>query len=281
MEEMAMDTATAPNALRIRVAILGVFALLAVLFLVFVPRIPQDPAYHNFADQRTILGIPHAWNVLSNVPFLVVGVLGLGYLARPSVWRSPVLFMAPWERWAYVVLFVFVALTGFGSAYYHAEPNNDTLYWDRLPMAVVFMTFFTLILGDRVSARAAPWLWLPLVAAGVLATTYWHWTELRGAGDQRLYILVQFLPLLMIPVLLLVLPGHFWPTADVFVLLGWYVLAKVLELLDHVIWSADGQVVGGHALKHVVAALGGLWVLVILTRRAAARTPQHPLGAAE
>src|ERR1700683_2874717 len=96
------------NTLRIRLAIIGVFALLAVLFLVLVPRIPQDPDYHNFADQRTILGIPHAWNVVSNVPLLVVGVWGLSYLARPSVWRSPVLFAAPWERWAYAVLFFFV-----------------------------------------------------------------------------------------------------------------------------------------------------------------------------
>jgi hypothetical protein len=272
-----MPALTSTHVLRIRLAIIGIFALLGVLFLVFAPRIPQDPAYHNFADQRTLFGIPHAWNVLSNVPFVVVGVLGLGYLLRPSVWQSPTLFAAAWERWAYVVLFVFVALTGFGSAYYHAEPNNDTLYWDRLPMAVVFMTFFALILADRVSARVAPWLWLPLVAVGVLATNYWHWTELRGEGDLRLYIVVQFLPLLMIPVLVLALPGQSLPTADVFVILGWYVLAKALEQFDQVIWQTNGQV-SGHPLKHVVAALGALWMLLILTRRAGARHPQHHLA---
>src|ERR1700722_4620206 len=102
-----MGTPRAPNAWRIRMAIIGVFALLGVLFLVLAPPIPQDPDYHHFADQRTLLGIPHAWNVLSNVPFLVVGLMGLGYLLRPTVWRSSVLFSALWQRWAYLTLFAF------------------------------------------------------------------------------------------------------------------------------------------------------------------------------
>jgi hypothetical protein len=28
--------------------------------------IQQDQLYHVFADQRTLLGIPHFWNVVSN-----------------------------------------------------------------------------------------------------------------------------------------------------------------------------------------------------------------------
>jgi hypothetical protein len=254
------------TAFRVRVGIFGVFGLLAVLFLVLVRPFPQPPGYHDFADQRALLGIPNALNVLSNAPFIVIGLLGVAYVLRPSVWRSPALWAAPWERWAYLLLFVFVAATGVGSAYYHLQPNTATLYWDRLPMAVVFMTFFALILADHVSPRAAAWLWLPLVAAGVLGTTHWQWTEAHGAGDLRLYGLVQFLPLLMIPVLVLAFPGRQFRTADIFAILGWYVLAKLLELLDGYIYAANG-LVSGHTLKHLVASLGALWILLMLASR--------------
>jgi hypothetical protein len=257
-----------PHVFRVRLALLGVFGLLMLLVLLVVSPRQQDTTYHHFADQRWLLGVPHALNVLSNAPFVIVGLLGLGYIVRPGVWRSPAVFAASWERWAYLLLFAFVVLTGFGSAYYHLQPDNDTLYWDRLPMAVVFMTFFTLILADRISPAVAPWLWLPLVVAGVLSTTYWHWTELHGAGDLRPYVLVQFLPLLLIPVVLVAFPGRSLRTADVFAILGWYVLAKLLELaaVDRSIYTAT-HVVSGHTLKHVVAALGALWILLILRRR--------------
>jgi hypothetical protein len=267
MSTVSATDREAARAFRWRVAILGVFGLLAVLFLIVAPPLPQPTDYHQFADQRTLLHVPHALNVLSNLPFCIVGVLGIAYIVRPSVWRSIAVFPTAWERWAYLLLFAFVGLTGVGSAYYHLQPNNATLYWDRLPMAVTFMTFFTLILADRVSPRIGPWLLLPLVVAGVLGTTHWHWTELNGHGDLRLYLLVQFLPMLMIPVLVLAFPARHLRTADVLVILAWYGLAKLLELLDAFVYNANG-VVSGHTLKHIVAALGALWILLMLARRA-------------
>jgi len=255
-----------PPAFRVRIALIGVLALAALVSLAVVPPIPQDPAYHNFADQRPLLGVPHCLNVLSNAPFVVFGLLGVGWLLRPGVFQSPKLFAAPWERWAFLVLLVFVALTGFGSAYYHLQPSNDTLYWDRLPLTVVFMTFFALIVAERIGPRLGPWLWPPLVAAGVSGVTYWHWTELQGAGDVRVYALVQFFPLLVIPILLLAFPARYYRTADLLAILGWYFLAKVLEMADGVIYAANG-VVSGHTLKHLAASLGALWVVFLLRRR--------------
>jgi hypothetical protein len=250
----------------VRLALFGIFSLLAVLFLVLVRPFPQPTDYHDFADQRPWWGVPHAANVLSNVPFIVVGLLGIGLLVRPSVWRSRAVFPAPWERWAYLLLFAAVTVTGFGSTYYHLQPNNATLFWDRLPLAVVFMTFFALILADRVSDRLGMWLWPLLVAAGVIVMVHWEWTEQQGAGDMRYCVLVQALPLLMIPVLVLTLQGRTLPTADVVAILGWYVLAKVLEFLDGTVYTANG-VVSGHTLKHLVAALGALWMVLVLARR--------------
>jgi hypothetical protein len=263
MDTVAGAGGLTPHAYRKRLALLAVVGLVLLIALIAESPREQDKSYHNFADQRLMLGVPNALNVLSNIPFMVVGLVGLVYVL---FWCSPAAFAAPWERWAYVLLFTFVLLTGFGSAYYHLEPDNNTLYWDRLPMAVVFMTFFTLILADRVSPRVSPWLCLPLVAAGVFATTYWHWTELQGAGDLRLYVLVQFVPLLLLPVVLVAFPARHYRTADLLGILGLYVLAKLLELLDGSIYTANG-VVSGHTLKHLVAALGAFWIVLMLRRR--------------
>src|SRR5436190_12124751 len=122
-----------------RIAIIGLVFGLLIVVAAFVPRITQDPAYHNFADQRSWLGIPNTLNVVSNLPFLLVGILG--FFARP-------------RDLPYVVLFCGVTLTAFGSSWYHWSPNNATLVWDRLPMAVGFMGLLAAITAERISTRA-------------------------------------------------------------------------------------------------------------------------------
>ena len=260
------------KAFRVRLALIGVLAIAALVCLAVVPPISQDPAYHDFADQRPLLGVPHCLNVLSNAPFVIFGFLGMGWLLRPSVFRSTTLFAAPWECWAFLVLFAFISITGFGSTYYHLQPSNATLFWDRLPLTVVFMTFFALVLAERVNPRIGPWLWPPLVVAGVFGVTYWQWTALQGADDLRLYALVQFFPLLVLPILLLAFPARYYRTADVFAILGWYALAKVLELTDGVVYAAGG-LVSGHTLKHLAASLGAAWVVLLIWRRYNADDP--------
>jgi hypothetical protein len=254
------------QAFAVRAALIGVLALAALASLAVIPPMPQDPAYHSFADQRVLIGVPHCLNVVSNAPFIIFGLFGMGWLLRPSIFRSPSLFAAAWERWAFLTLFAFVAITGFGSSYYHLQPNNGTLFWDRLPLTVVLMTFFALIVAERVSPQLGPWLWPPLLAAGIFGVTYWHWTELHGAGDIRVYALVQYFPLLVIPILLLAFPARYYRTADLFAILGWYALAKVLEMADGFVYAGNG-VVSGHTLKHLAASLGALWIVFLLRRR--------------
>jgi hypothetical protein len=52
-------------------------ALAAAAVIGALPRIPQDPAYHRFADRRTIWGLPHGLDVWSNLAFPLVGLWGL------------------------------------------------------------------------------------------------------------------------------------------------------------------------------------------------------------
>ena len=217
----------------------------------FAEPIAQDLAYHRFADTRAWWGLPNAADVLSNLFFVVVGVAGLVWLARHAGAR----------RWMWVMFFVGVTLTGFGSGWYHLQPGNETLVWDRLPMAVAFMAFLAALIADRVSDRGGAWLFGPLLVLGVGSVVYWHYTD-----DLRPYALVQFGPLLVMPLLLARYPARQLRTSDVLLVLGWYVLAKVLERADARVFALDGGVVSGHTLKHIAAAAGCGWVLRALMR---------------
>ena len=168
-------------------------------FVLAVPAIPQDPAYHVMADQRTLLGIPNTLNVLSNLPFAIVGALGL--LVTFGA-RSRAAWIDEWERWPAAVLFTGIGLTAFGSGYYHLAPDNHRLVWDRLPMTIAFMGFFASTIGERLGVRAGTWLLLPLLFLGIVSVFNWLRTEMLGAGDLRPYGLVQFGSLAGVVVLL-------------------------------------------------------------------------------
>lgn len=222
---------------------------LAVVFS--LAPIPQDPAYHTFADRLTLFGVPNFWNVASNLPFLAVGAFGLYTLPRlqPQLATS-----------SYLVFCFGGMLVGFGSAFYHYAPGNDTLTWDRLPMTIAFMGLFSIVIEDRVSTVLGRRLLWPLVFAGVGSVLYWDWTELQGRGDLRAYGLVQFLPMLLIPLLLITGKGGGLRAAWLLATLGTYGLAKLAEQFDGAIYAANG-LVSGHSLKHVLGALAVLWAI--------------------
>jgi hypothetical protein len=241
---------------------LGLVALVAVTLL---PPIPQDPAYHDFADRRRLLGIPNALNVLSNVPFVLVGALGWTFLLRQGRPRADDPVTESWERSAFGILFAGIGLTGFGSAYYHLAPGNVTLFWDRLPLTIVFMSLFAVVIAERIGLAAGRRLLPLLLLVGAGSVLYWLLGELSGAGDLRPYALVQFFPLVAIPLLLL-FPPRYTRGADLVGALAWYALAKLFELLDARIFAAGG-LVSGHTLKHLAAAVAMYWILRMAERR--------------
>ena len=250
---------------RFRPHLLLALALGLALALLAQPPIHQPLAYHRFADARTLLGVPNFWNVLSNLPFVLVGLAGLTWCAR-HIQRVPRELRAAW-----LVLFVGVALVGLGSGWYHLAPGNATLVWDRLPMTLAFMAFFAIILGEHLSARAARIALWPLLLAGVASVLYWRRTD-----DLRPYALVQFLPVLLIPLILLLYPRK--GSGAVWVALACYVLAKLLEAFDPQIYGALGGTISGHSLKHVAAAAGmGALLAGLKGRYSASIQPSTPV----
>jgi len=237
-----------------------VFAVLVCAAALFTAApVPQPLDYHRFADTRAFAGIPNAWNVLSNVPFAIVGFAGIVALRHRS-------FVDPVERRSYAVLFAGVLLTAFGSSWYHLAPDNDRLVWDRLPMAIGFMGLLTAIVAERVSVRAARVLLWPLVVLGCGSVLYWHWTELRGAGDLRVYLLVQFGSLIAVVLMLCLYRTVQGGTGHLVAGLTAYAGAKGLEAADRAIYGA-GHVVSGHSLKHLAAAAGVACIVAMLRRR--------------
>jgi Ceramidase len=223
-------------------------AAVVCLGLVLHGPIHQDQDYHRFADARGLWGLPNFLNVVSNLPFLVFGAWGLATLYRKRSTRLPM-------RTAHIVFFLGSAWVAFGSAYYHMAPSDQTLVWDRLPMTVAFMAFFAALLGRYIHPVLGGRALIPLLALGLLSVVWW-----RIVGDLRPYLMVQFLPILLIPAILLLYPVSAPGTRYIWAVLGVYVLAKVLEIFDPQIYAAFGM--SGHSLKHVAAAFGVYGVML-------------------
>lgn len=238
--------------------------LVATVF-VFLPRIPQPQSYHSFADSRGILGIPNFGDVLSNLPFAVIGVWGVVFLLRSGSDPAFRHFIDSRERWPYLVAFVGIFLTSFGSSYYHLDPNNMRLVWDRLPIMVAFTATAAALITERVQIRVGVWLLPAFLIMGMASVLQWYASELHGASDLRFYAAVQVCSTLVLLIVLL-FPARYDRGSDVAIVVGFYALAKVLELLDKSIFRA-GHVVSGHTLKHLAASAAGYWLLRMLQKR--------------
>jgi hypothetical protein len=245
---------TTDNRLKTLLAIVVV----AIIAIFSIDPIAQQPGYHNFADQRRMIGIANFFNVLSNVPFLIIGLMGMRLVAL----RQATGGLAELQP-MYLAFFVGVLLTGFGSAYYHYQPGNQTLLWDRLPMTIAFMALFSAIVGEYISTQLAQKLFAPLLILGAASVIYWFVTEQAGHGDLRAYVLVQFLPVLLIPLILWLFESKLNSDKYIWGIIGAYAASKLMELFDAGLYSAFG-LLSGHSLKHLTAAFGTLifyWAL--------------------
>lgn len=226
-------------------------ALLAVIVAFLLPKIPQDPGYHEFADARTFLGLRSFCDVLSNLAFVAAGALGLRkYGLSKSASLHP----------QYLVYCLAVIAVGVGSARYHYDPTTGTLVWDRLAMAVTIIAALAMVVGDRLDAAWGRRMLWPGTAIGVGSVLYWRHTELQGAGDLRVYALVQFLPLALLIVILFTYRSRRLRSGFLWASLALYAMAKVCEHFDRWFYETSGFV-SGHTLKHLLAA-GGAYLVI-------------------
>ena len=242
-----------PHALSWRHGVLWSLVLGSLAVIMTRDPIAQSLAYHRFADRRGWLGVPNFADVASNVPFLIVGVLG--------AWRCMKMEALPTRR-AWVCFFVGVALVSWGSAHYHWSPNHQSLIWDRMPMTVGFMGLFVALLAEYLSPRLLPWTLIPAVLLGLMSVVVWSVTD-----DLRLYLWVQVAPMLTIPVLMVLFEARYTHSALLLVALGFYIAAKGAELGDAATFALTDGWLGGHAIKHLLAAMAPYVLLRMLEAR--------------
>ena len=185
-------------------------------------------------------------DVASNLPFITVGAAGLLRLRRGSIT---------------VVLFSGILLTGVGSSYYHLNPNDSTLFWDRLPMTLCFAAILAAVVEERVDARAGVILLRPLLAIGIFSLLLWRWTD-----DLRLYAWAQFFPFLTLILILQLFPPKYTGASYWIIAAALYALAKLLEYYDKAVFSA-GSILSGHTLKHLAAAAACFSILKLFQTR--------------
>ena len=219
--------------------------VLAVLGACLGPAVAQHAHYHAFADQRAWGGLPYAMDVLSNVPFAMGGIWGLLTLQRLHVGLG-----ANWQRPLVTLFFAGLIVAALCSGYYHGRPDNASLLVDRLGMVVAFAGLLGLAAADRVSARAGVATGGVVLLLGVLAVRVWAvsgnllpWVVLQAGGLVLMLLLARCK----------VIAGAWGIRLGAVVAV--YIVAKLLELGDHLVFDATAGLVSGHSLKHMVAAL--------------------------
>ncbi len=227
---------------------------LAIALACLGPATHQYAHYHAFADQRVLWGVPYAMDVLSNLPFALMGAWGLQRLGA----RGPDQAVGP-QRPMAILFFSGLVVTALCSTWYHLQPDNSGLAVDRLGMVFAFAGLLGLAVADRISARAGWWTTGAVLALGPVSVYVWTisanllpWAVLQGGAMLLLLVLALRKPV----------PGAWGlPLAGV---IAWYVLAKLLELGDHFVFALTDGWVAGHTLKHIAAALAAGPVLGLM-----------------
>jgi hypothetical protein len=245
---------------------LGCAALLVLA--VAGPTVLQPADFHAYADQRMLWGLPHAMDVLSNLPFALGGLAGAWML-----WRAPAGALGTMERAMAALFFTGLLVTAFGSSWYHLQPDDAGLAIDRYAMAIAFAGLLGLGAAARVSERAGAAVGLTGLLLAPLAVFVW-----AATGNVLPWALVQLGGMVLVLWLALLRPRHGALDVRWLAVLAIYGVAKVFELNDHAVYELTGQWASGHTLKHLVAAFAAWPVLSAIGR--AGESMQNAAGIA-
>jgi len=227
------------------------FCILILTILVITDPVPQDLVYHLLIDQRQGFTVPNFANIISNLPFAIIGLSGLLLVLNHKE------ISVSW-----LTFFIGLVLVAPGSSYYHLQPNNQTLVWDRLPMTLCFMSLFVALIVENIASRYEKVLLPGAILLGLSSVIYWHFTN-----DLRFYAFIQLGVLLSIPLILSLYKSRYSHRHYLLYGLLFYVLAKVFELNDSFIFELTMHLLSGHTIKHLLAAAATYCVYLMLKKR--------------
>ncbi len=245
-----------------RTLIIFFITTLSILITFLIPRFAQPISYHYFADTRPLFGITNCLNVISNLMFIIVGIIGI-----KVIFSKTTCFINSKEKYPYVMFFMGAILVGLGSGYYHLNPNNTTLFWDRVPINIVITSYFCVLLTERVSVKWGNILLIPLLIISIGSVIYWEYSEIINRGDLRFYGLTQFYSIIMVIFILFAFKPFYSHTRLIFLTLFLYLIAKLGEFFDYGIYNFTYHLISGHTIKHLAAALAIYVILKYLKQR--------------
>ena len=145
-------------------------------------------------------------------------------------------------------------------------PDNARLVWDRLPIALACGGLLAGVWSDVRQQRCHVVSALLAIAA-MASVAWWHFTEQVGVGDLRPYLLLQGLPMLLIPLWQWIYAAPRKERMAFGGALVLYAVAKLAELNDHQIAALMDGGLTGHTLKHLLATLAAAVIVSGLSRR--------------
>lgn len=242
-----------PRTRRLETALLASICALIALAC-FGPFVSQPADHHHFADARTLLGVPYAMDVLSNLPFALWALLGAW-----ALWRVVPGSLSVAETACSALFFAGLLATTAGSSFYHLRPDDAGLVIDRLGMVIAFAGLLGLAVAGRISARAGVLTALAFMLAG--PASVWVWAT---SGDVFPWVVAQGGAMLLVLALaaLPTLPGAL--KIRLGVLIACYAVAKLFELADHQVYEWSGHLLSGHSIKHIAASFAAWPVLSVL-----------------
>ncbi len=221
--------------------------IILLILAIFLPSIQQDQNYHNFADQRALFGVNNAFDTLSNLAFIIVGILGLFNFYNNKFIKISNSFSVILN-----LFFISIILTGLGSGYYHLSPNDFTLVFDRLALTLVFTFILAMLANVRISERSGFHTLAELIILAPLTVLIWNYN-----GNLTPYAVLQFGGIIIIVLtLLLTKPQKQSPCFASLIIL--YGFAKLAEFYDVEIFKLSQNLISGHTLKHLIGAIAVL-----------------------
>ncbi len=218
-----------------------IFAIIAPLILLYTLSgpIPQDQAYHSFADQRSFFGLPNFFDIFSNIFFFIPGILGIRLCMAKNAQ-----FNISWK-----LFFLSVCLVAPGSVFYHYGPNDFAMIWDRLPMTLAFTSLTVAILTDTFHWKYETPLLIALPLVGAYSILHW-----QIFNDLRPYAWVQLTPIICVLLLACLYKKNGLTPKYLFLTFFFYSAAKLTENFDLQIFQFTNLCFSGHSIKHILAA---------------------------
>ncbi|KAM6541816.1 hypothetical protein CsatB_006263 [Cannabis sativa] len=233
-------------------------SLLWLIFMWVTPKISHSPKHHLFADMRNFLGVPSTLNVVTNFPFLVVGVLGFVLCVKGEFFNISL----RGEVWGWALFYAGITGVAFGSAYYHLKPCDDRVIWDTLPMMMAYSSLFSTCLIERVGEKIGLTFLFALILAAFLSTAHE-----RLYNDLRLCMMFQLIPSIAIPAMAFVYRPKYTHSRYWFWATGVYLFSKFEAIADKKIYNSNHYFISGHSLEHLCSAMVPVLMSVMLIYR--------------